>query len=124
MTQVNIRIAKEDYRILELAAKEKDIPIATLFRSIVHTTFNEWKLNTLLELYKSGQLRFKDAWKLSKLSYLAFINLLAENEIEPPHTELMELNSAKTAKSLTREQILKDPNYKRKTPPLNFDPEN
>lgn len=118
MTQINLRIPDEDYELLEQIAEKQNIPITSLFRTIIHSTFDQWKIEQILILYQEGSIGFKKALKLGNLTPLAFLNKLQEAGIEPPHTEQMELRSAELADTLTKEQLYKDPNYQRKTPPL------
>ena len=118
MGQINLRIPEEDYKILEFVAKRQNIPITSLFRMIINPTFEKWKIENIIKYYAEGGLRFKDAVKLSRLSFVEFLRKLEETGIEPPQTEEMELASEMIADTLSKDKLLKNPNVKRKTPPL------
>lgn len=117
MGQINLRIPEEDYKILEIVAKKQNIPITSLFRIIINPTFEKWKIETVIQLYSKGALRFKDAVRMSQLSLVEFLNKVKEANIDPPHTEEMELASERIADILSRDKLLKNPNFQRKTPP-------
>ena len=72
----------------------------------------EWKLEYLMREYKHGRMGLKKAWKRSTLSLMAFLKLLDENDIDPPHTEIMELKSTEKRQLLTPQLLFKD----KKTP--------
>jgi uncharacterized protein (DUF1778 family) len=40
VTQLNLRIPEEDYKILELAAKRENMPITSFFRLVVNLAFD------------------------------------------------------------------------------------
>ena len=115
MSQINIRIPEEDYKLLELIAKKENMPITSLFKIIINPTFEKWKIDNIITLYQQGGLRFKEAANLSKLSLNEFILLLSKKGVEPPHLEEAELISAKIADKITRKELFKNPNYLRKS---------
>ena len=115
MSQINLRLPEDDYSLLELIAKRQNIPITTLFRTIINESFDNWKIESLCKLYSQGGIRFKEAAKISGLSLTEFLIALAKAGLDPPHTEEMELASANIVNSLTKEQLFKNPNFKRKT---------
>lgn len=113
MPQINLRITEEEYQILEQISKIENIPVTSLFRTIINKSFEEWKINKLFELYSEGKIHFKDIVRLSGLSYSATINLFARSNFEPPHSELAELKSEELSAMLAKETIYKNPKKKR-----------
>ena len=115
MPQLNLRITKEEYQILEIIAKMENIPMTSLFRTIVNKSFEEWKINKLFDLYSKNQIHFKDIVRMSGYSFSAVINLFAKSDFEAPYSDLAELRSEELSSLLPKEKIYKDPHRKRKT---------
>ena len=115
MHQLNIRISDEDFKILEFIARRENIPITSLFKVIIGPSFEQWKINKIIELHQKGSIHFKEAARLSGLSLIEFLKKIKESGIEPEFTDEMELASERIAETITREKLFKDPNYKRKT---------
>ena len=116
MHQVNIRISEDEFKILELISKKENIPITSLYKSIVGPTFEKWKIAKIIELHQKGFIHFKEAANLSGLSLIEFLNKVKESGIEPEITEEMELASERISETLTRNKLFKSPNFIRKTP--------
>ena len=114
--QVNIRISEEEYKILDLISKKENIPITSLYKSIVGPTFEKWKIQKIIELHQKGYIHFKEAADFCSLSLIEFLNKIKESGIEPEFTDEMELASEKLAETLTRNKLFKNPNFVRKTP--------
>lgn len=107
MSQISIRLKSSDYELIKLWAERKGITLSGAFKEITFGAFNEWKINYLLTEYQSGMINLKKAWVLSNLPLMAFLYLLEKQEIEPPHTELMELKSEETRQLLTVDNLFK-----------------
>lgn len=116
MHQVNIRISEEEFKVLDLISKKENIPITSLFKSIVGPSFENWKIQKIIELHQKGSIHFKEAAALSGLSLIEFLNKIKESGIKPEFTEEMELASERIAETLTRSKLFKNPNFVRKTP--------
>ena len=74
----------------------------------------------IIRRYENRELNFKEAAHLCKLGLTEFVLLLSKHDIEPPHLEEAELISSKIAETITREELFKNPNYKRKTKEKEF----
>ena len=96
MSQISLRLKPELYKIIRLYSKKKGITLASAFKDITADAIAEWKVDFLLSEYQTGNIRMKDAWLLSELPLNAFFKCLEDSNIEPPHTELMELKSEET----------------------------
>lgn len=118
MAQVNLRIPDDEYELLEMYAKKKNVPITSLFRLIINQSLQEWKNESVLEIFAAGDIGFKKALKYSGLSPVAFLKLVEQSDIEPVFNQQAELRSSEIADTLTKKQLFKDPKYKRKTPPV------
>ena len=64
--------------------------LASLYRQATNEALRKWKLDKLIELYEQGSLGLKRAWKLSNLTWNAFLLELERRETEPPITELID----------------------------------
>ena len=106
MSQVNLRIPKDDYLVLEIIAKKKNIPITSLFREIINSSFNEWKIKNVFDLYANGEIGFKKTMKLSGLSPFQFLDYIEKKGIEPPHSDEMEKRSEKIASKLKKDDLI------------------
>jgi hypothetical protein len=84
MKQINIRVTDEEYKILQLIAQRKNIPVSSVFRLGIHDAFDQWKIEELFKLYSEGQIRFKEIVNLSNWTYAALIKKYAELGYEPP----------------------------------------
>ena len=113
MPQLNLRITEEEYQILEKIAKMENIPMTSLFRTIINKPFEEWKINKLFELYSKSQIHFKDIVRISGYSFSAIINLFANSEFDPPYSNLAELRSEELSALLPKDKIYKNPTKKR-----------
>lgn len=115
MPQINLRISDEEYQILDKIAKLENIPMTSLFRTIINKSFEDWKIIKLFELYSQSQIHFKDIVRISGYSFSAVINLFAKSGFEPPYSDLAELRSEELSASLPKDKIYKNPSKKRKT---------
>jgi hypothetical protein len=121
MSQISIRLAKQEYELVIAWAKERGLSIASAYKAITSKAFEEWKENFILLQYSSGKIRLKEAWYRSELSLMAFMKLLDLHDIEPPHTELIELKSSEKRQLLTTEILFKEgKKLQRQTPELDF----
>ncbi|MCF2138566.1 MAG: hypothetical protein K9W44_00755 [Candidatus Lokiarchaeota archaeon] len=82
MSQLNIRINKEDRAIISLIAKNKGISVAELVRSVLMKEILADKVNILLNLVAEGKLSRKKAFQLSGLTYHEFLNEWTKRNIE------------------------------------------
>ena len=112
MSQVSIRLLPDDYALVKRWAQQQGLSLAAAFKTITKEAFDEWKLEYLVTEYKHGRMGLKKAWKRSTLSLMAFLKLLDENDVDPPHTEIMELKSTEKRQLLTPQLLFKD----KKTP--------
>ena len=117
MAQINLRIRVEEYELLELVAKREGTPITSLFKTVISAGFREWKVKQVFDLYSRGEIGFKKTLYLSGFTPFEFMDYVENNEIEPPHSELMEKRCEEIAASLKTEDLFKDPRYKRKITP-------
>ena len=90
MGQISIRIPEEDVELLRIISNQTNTPIASLYRQATNEALREWKLDKLIELYEQGSLGLKKAWKLSNLTWNAFLLELEKRETDPPITELID----------------------------------
>jgi predicted HTH domain antitoxin len=116
MHQLNISITDDEFKILNLIAKEENIPVTSLYKTIVNPTFQQWKIQKIIELHQKGFIHFKEASNIAGLSLIEFLKKIKESGIEPDFIDEMELASEKLAETLTRSKLFKSPNYIRKTP--------
>ncbi len=117
MSQISLRLPEEDVKFLTWISKRRAIPMTTLYREVTHEAFRQWKLETILKEYSSGVIGLKKAWQLSGMTFPEFLYVLEKSEIEPPHTELMELKSEEHIQKLDAEDFFReDVGRKRKTP--------
>ena len=65
MPQINLRISDEEYQILEKIAKLENIPMTSLFRTIINKSFEDWKINKLFELYSISNGNYSTDFKES-----------------------------------------------------------
>lgn len=90
MNQISLRMTEEDIQFLQVLSAELNTPIASLYRQATHKAFTEWKLNQLFQLYSNGHLGLKKTWKLSRMTWTAFLLELERRQIEPPISELVD----------------------------------
>ena len=122
MSQLSIRITKEEYKLVSIWANQKGLSLAAAYKKITSQAFGQWKEDFLVSQYASGKIRLKEVWKQSGLRLMAFMKLLDEKDINPPHTELMEIKSSEKRQLLKIGIIFKEGiPMKRKTPELEFE---
>ena len=119
MSQISFRIPPEDFELVKRWAEQKGTSIAKAFRQITGEAFDKWKLEYLVSQYCDGYIRLKEAWIKSNLPLMAFLKVLDDYDIDPPHTELMELKSEEKARILTHRTLFKNGEMiKRETPEI------
>lgn len=90
MGQISIRIPEEDVELLRIISSQTNTPIASLYRQATNEALRKWKLDKLIELHGQGSLGLKKAWKLSNLTWNAFLLELEKRETDPPITDLID----------------------------------
>lgn len=109
MGQISIRIPEEDVELLRIISRQTNTPIASLYRQATTEALRKWKLDKLIELYEQGSLGLKKAWKLSNITWNAFLLELEKRETDPPITDFIDRFTDQV-----REDIQLD-NHKRKS---------
>ena len=117
MSQINIRLKDDEYDLIRRWALQRGISITSAFREITNDAISDWKTRYILQEYKDGRIRLKEAWKISQMKIMAFLKLIADNEIEPPHTEIMETKSTERAMQLRPEIVFKQSQTPKRTTP-------
>ena len=107
MSLVQIKLDAEDYQLLKKWAEKRKISIIGAFREITGSSFENWKLNYLIDEYAGGSLRLKDLWTKSKLTLPALFRLLEERSIDPQKPEILELMSERRASGIDLNKHLK-----------------
>lgn len=107
MSQISIRLKTEDYELLKLYANKKGLTLASAYKEVTSGALEEWKLHFLCEEYQRGNIRMKEAWVRSGKTLNAFLKVLEDLDIDPPHTEIMELKSELSKGLITRDNLFK-----------------
>ena len=87
MNQINIRLSKEEYAIVKLIADLSNLSIPALIKDLTRTEIKKKGKKLALELYKQNTIGFKNAWKISQLSFHEFTQFLVDNNVEPHISE-------------------------------------
>jgi len=98
--QLNLKLNQENYNILEIIARDQNLKITSLATSIFIGALNQFRIQRALELYQNGEIGLKEAWNLSGLSFIDFLEELKLNEIEPPISKEIDEYTEKIAQEL------------------------
>ncbi|MHA1299669.1 MAG: UPF0175 family protein [Candidatus Helarchaeota archaeon] len=105
MKQINFRLSDEEYKIVEELAKFLDKSVPALLKELGMKEINSICLKLAIELYRDNRIGLKKAWKLSHLSFIKFLQLLQENNIEPNITDELDEKMVDLALELRLEEI-------------------
>ncbi|MHA1728027.1 MAG: hypothetical protein ACTSWY_04780 [Promethearchaeota archaeon] len=83
MKQINFRLTEDEYEIVDNISKILDKSIPSLLKEIGMKEIEKICPKLALNLYRNNKIGLKKAWKLSRLTFFEFIQLLIENNIEP-----------------------------------------
>jgi len=124
VTQISLKLPREDLEFLEWYTKKHATPKATLYRDITIEYFREWKQNYLLNYYMKGDVSIKTFCKLANISMLKAMSLIEESDLEPFFPKLLDEHSEKMTEFNIKHQ---DPSIfknkvpiKRETPFIDF----
>lgn len=74
MTSYKIKINKEFKDNLNLIASHKKLTIESMLEEAVKMSLNQVMTKYIIELYKEGKIKARDAWKRTGLDYQEFQN--------------------------------------------------
>ncbi len=73
MSQINLRITKEEKKLISAIAQAKGISQSEFIKRAVMNEIRPIRLDIIFDLVKNGKIGRKKAWTLSGLSYREFI---------------------------------------------------
>ena len=106
--QVNFRLSEEEYQILSLIAESSQLSIAEVSKKLILEKASPFREDLALQLFKSGKVGLKKAWKISGLSPSEFQKLMITHNIEPYYDEEIETKTMNIALSLDLKKHLKN----------------
>jgi hypothetical protein len=74
LTKYKISIDKKFKDNLDLITKHKDLTIESMLEEAVKISLNQVTTKYIIDLYKEGKIRARDAWKRTGLDYQEFQN--------------------------------------------------
>jgi predicted HTH domain antitoxin len=83
MKKITFRLTDAEYKRVELVARLVEKSVPSFLRDIALKEVNTEIVEIALNLYKNDRIGLKKAWLLSGLPFHAFLNMLAERNIEP-----------------------------------------
>jgi len=84
MRQVNFRINDVEYERLKWLAKRRSASIASISKNILKKALKDELMDELAQAYMKGEVGLKEAWKLSGLPFIDFLDELCKRGVEPP----------------------------------------
>lgn len=105
MYQINFRVSSEEYEIIKLYSEFSDKSIPSIMKENALIEIKKKAKILAIELYRQNKIGFKQAFKLSFLSFHEFIQLLIENDIEPNISDELDNCLIENVKKITFEDI-------------------
>lgn len=90
MDVISFKIPKKDKEFLDWYSEKFATPVGSLYRSITLDKFKTWKLEKLLEMYKLGEIGFKEMCDRGDISLNKGMLILEKEKIDPPISELID----------------------------------
>ncbi len=103
MGQISFKISEKDLKFLRWYAEKHSTPLSSLYREITLDFYHNWRINTLIELYKNGEIGFKDLCNNGNLTFTEGMLLLQERKIEPPISIGMDKHTSNIRDDLIKE---------------------
>lgn len=105
MKQINFRLTDEEYHIVEDLAKILGKSVPSLLKELGMKEIDTIRLKLALDFYANNKIGLKKAWKLSRLPFIEFLQILQKNNIEPNITDELDEKMINLALDLEFEDI-------------------
>jgi predicted HTH domain antitoxin len=100
MFQINFRVTPEEYEIIKQYSELAESSIPTVVKQLTLAEIKKQSRSLALNLYRQNKIGFKQAYKLSFVTFQEFIQILIENNIEPNIPDDLDDEMIRIAKSL------------------------
>ncbi|MCF2139756.1 MAG: hypothetical protein K9W44_06860 [Candidatus Lokiarchaeota archaeon] len=104
MYQINIRVNKEINDLLEYLAKKKNISKAVCTKQILIDQLTDKVLPILLDEYRKGKIGLKKILKLTSLTPDKLLDIIVEQNIDPPIDPSLDDYTEEIAQQLIAEE--------------------
>lgn len=84
MKEVSFQISEDEYEIIESIAGILNKSVSSLLKEISLQKIGNIAPEIALKLYSEKKIGLKKAWKISRMSFFEFSDLIVKNNIEPP----------------------------------------
>jgi hypothetical protein len=74
VVEYEVTIDEEMNEFLQQVAETAELSVQELVQNLIEEKLEENKADMIIELYKAGKLKAREAWKLSGLNYQEFQN--------------------------------------------------
>ena len=105
MKQINFRLNDEEYGVVKELAEMLGKSVPMLLKELSLKEIDTIRSKIALDLYANKKIGLKKAWKLSHLSFIEFLSLLEERDIEPNISDELDEKMVKLALNLNFKDV-------------------
>lgn len=105
--QINFRIDDDGYTIIKEIADSAGLSVSELSKQYFLEKLQNHRVELALELFRTGKIGLKRAWKISGLTDLEFRRILIERNIEPFYDAKLEEIALENAMKVNLKDHLK-----------------